>query len=71
MHDLTSRNTDAYVNLTQAAALLGVTLPTLRRRIAREQLPLFVGKDGRERLIRRAELTRWEGIRPISKPTSN
>lgn len=56
--------TREYVNLTQAAAILGVTAPTLRRRIEKDQVPLFQGRDKREVLIRRRELAIWGEPRP-------
>lgn len=61
-----------FVNMKQAAALLGVTQPTLRRRLrAAADLTLYQGKDGRERLVKRTDLARWLGVRPISRPNAN
>jgi excisionase family DNA binding protein len=49
-----------YVPLTQAANLLGISLPALRRRIDRGQLSVYRSPtDLRVRLIRRKDLERY------------
>lgn len=54
-----------YVSLTEAAAILGVTKQTVARRVRSAGIPTFQGGDLREILIRRADLRRWQGIRPV------
>jgi hypothetical protein len=63
-----------FVNLTQAAQELHLSVWALRRRIARHDVQTYAGSDGRERLIRRADLARLQatvGIRPYSRDRAN
>lgn len=62
--------TSQYVNLTQAAAILGVTAPTLRRRIEQSGVQLFQGRDRRSLLIDRQELAKWGEPRPVEGHTA-
>jgi excisionase family DNA binding protein len=56
-----------YLTISEAAELLHVTPWTIRRRVAQYGIPTFRGRDLREVLIRRSDLERWQGIRPISR----
>lgn len=67
----TALASDRFVNFSQAAQELGISLWALRRRVARDGVQVYVGRDGRERLIERRELGRWAGIRPYSRQGSN
>lgn len=57
-----------YLTLREAAALLGIHRGTLTRRIAIAGIPTYQGSDLREVLVKRADLDRWRGIRPLPMP---
>lgn len=51
------------LNLSEAANALGMSLSTIRRRVKRDRVAVYLGQDGRERLIHRRELDRWRTLR--------
>lgn len=57
-----------FVSLREAAALLGVHRDTLRRRITIAGILTYQGSDLREVLVKRADLDRWRGVRPMPVP---
>ncbi len=55
-----------YATYPEALQLVGVTKPTLLRRIEREGITIFVNpRDNRRRLLRRADLLKLTEPRPV------
>ena len=53
---------DEFVTVTEAARLAGVSRATISRRLAAGEVPVYVGSDRRQRLLRRADVARLSRV---------
>lgn len=54
-----------YLTIGESARLLQVTRATIARRIRVFNIPTYQGEDLREVLIRKSDLDRFRGVRPM------